>query len=94
MSSIVKYTHKKISKYNCIKNIIDNLSVLFVVNKSNIISVDGVDCSGKSYLSKLIVNENNYSYIDIDGDYFRTGNFGRNSGKTWTSRQSRQNGIR
>ena len=33
------------------------------------ISIDGVNGSGKSYLSSFLSKKNGYSYIDIDGDY-------------------------
>ena len=37
--------------------------------KGVVISIDGVNGSGKSYLSSFLSKKNGYSYIDIDGDY-------------------------
>jgi len=47
---------------NTVENIIGARSV-------RIISVDGVDGSGKSYLAKFLSHSSKYSYIDIDGEY-------------------------
>ena len=49
--------------------IIQRIEILIPEKKLQLISIDGFSGSGKSYLSKMIVESNNYSYIDIDGDY-------------------------
>ena len=49
--------------------IIRRIEILIAEKKLQLISIDGFSGSGKSYLSKMIVESNNYSYIDIDGDY-------------------------
>lgn len=56
-------------KFSCLQNLIDNFSCRVAENRSQLISIDGVDGSGKSYLSKFLVKGKGYSYIDIDGDY-------------------------
>lgn len=56
-------------KLSCLQNFIDNFSCRVAENISQLISIDGVDGSGKSYLSEFLVKEKGYSYIDIDGDY-------------------------
>jgi uridine kinase len=56
-------------KFSCLQNFTNHISCLVTNNKAHLISIDGVDGSGKSYLSKILIKENNYSYIDIDGDY-------------------------
>jgi hypothetical protein len=52
-----------------LQNFIDNFSCRVAENRSQLISIDGVDGSGKSYLSEFLVKEKGYSYIDIDADY-------------------------
>lgn len=49
--------------------IIQKIEILIAEKKLQLISIDGFSGSGKSYLSKMIVDSNSYSYIDIDGDY-------------------------
>jgi uridine kinase len=56
-------------KFSCLQNFIDIFSCRVAENISQLISIDGVDGSGKSYLSEFLVKEKGYSYIDIDGDY-------------------------
>jgi adenylate kinase family enzyme len=52
--------------------IIRRIGILSTEKKVQLISVDGFSGSGKSFLSKKIVEINNYTYIDIDGDYLKT----------------------
>ena len=56
--------------FNCLQKFTANFSYRVGDKRSQLISIDGVDGSGKSYLSKFLVNEKGYSYIDIDGRLF------------------------
>ena len=55
--------------YENLSEIIQRIGILTTEKKLQLISVDGLSGSGKSFLSNKIVEINNYTYIDIDGDY-------------------------
>lgn len=55
-------------------NLIQKVEILVAEKNLHLVSIDGFSGSGKSYLSKVIVESNSYSYIDIDGDYLVANN--------------------
>jgi hypothetical protein len=54
---------------NSIKDITNTLEEIVSIKNAGIVSVDGVDGSGKSYLACELSKSSKYAYFDIDGSY-------------------------
>jgi cytidylate kinase len=57
-----------------VKDVINSVENILDTRNVRIISVDGVDGSGKSYLANALSQPSKYSYVDIDGEYLISNN--------------------